>query len=365
MFKLALLLRYWHITIHTSFLTSLIAMTRNIRLWFITSILLTTLTSCSDDSGVDKTSEKRAKQKYRLAYAQAELVNAWRLTNQKDMEEWAKKLDVELISRNANQNATQQLADIKEMLVSKPDALILSPLEPEKLVAAIELCTKANVPLIVIDRKINSEPGKGIYKTQITQSHVTSGRLLAEKTIELLQNKYGTAKGNVVHIIGLPNASPVIDAKKGWDQVMINYPKIKTIAVIEGYFTEKGGQMAMDEALNKHPPGQVDIVYTDYSAMTMGALKAIKLAGRTELLGFVLGEGGHYKAIEAVIRGEIARETQTPPHFGELAIKSALSILKGIDVSARQKISIKVFDSNDKQSATEYLEKIRNHKMEF
>lgn len=323
------------------------------------------INGCSDDTGVSKDSKNETKQKYLIAYAQAELVNAWRVTNQKDMEEWAKKLGVDLISRNANQNTTQQLADIKEMLTSKPDVLILSPLEPEALNAAVGLCEKANIPLIVIDRKIDSEPGNGIYKTLISQSHVISGRLLAEKAVELLKNKYGTPKGKVVHIIGLPNASPVVEAKKGWEQIMTSYPEIETIAVAEGFFTEKGGEAAMEGALKKFPRGQIDIVHTDYSAMTMGALNAIKKAGRTELLGFVLGEGGHYKTIEAVIKGEIARETQTPPHFGELAIKSALIILKGVDVSARQNISIKVFDSNDKKSAVEYLKKIRNVGMEF
>ena len=320
---------------------------------------------CSDDTGISKDSKNETKQRYLVAYAQAELVNAWRVTNQKDMEEWAKKLGVDLISRNANQNTTQQLADVKEMLASKPDVLILSPLESEALDPVVELCEKANIPLIVIDRKIDSEPGNGIYKTQITQSHVISGRLLAEKAVTLLKNKYGAPKGKVVHIIGLPNASPVVEAKKGWEQIMISYPEIETIAVAEGRFTEKGGEAAMKGVLEKFPRGEIDIVHTDYSAMTMGVLNAIKKTGRTELLGFVLGEGGHYKAIEAVINGEIARETQTPPHFGELAIKSALIILKGVDVSARQNISIKVFDSSDKKSAAEYLQKIRSIGLEF
>lgn len=340
---------------------------KSIKLYFIIVILVMTfiINGCSDDADISKDSKNETKQRYLIAYAQAELVNAWRVTNQKDMEEWAEKLSVDLISRNANQNTAQQLADVKEMLASKPDVLILSPLESEALVPVVELCEEANVPLIVIDRKIDSEPGKGIYKTQITQSHVISGRLLAEKAVELLKNKYGAPKGKVVHIIGLPNASPVVEAKKGWEQIMMSYPDIETIAVAEGRFTEKGGEVAMEGVLKKFPRGQIDIVHTDYSAMTMGALNAIKKAGRTELLGFVLGEGGHYKAIEAVIKGEIARETQTPPHFGELAIKSALIILKGVDVSARQNISIKVFDSNDKESAAKYLKKIRSNGAEF
>lgn len=328
-------------------------------------IMVITFSGCSDERTSDGKPSSNAKQRYLIAYSQAELVNTWRVSNQKDMEEWASTLAVDFVSKNANQSTSKQLADIKDMLASKPDVLILSPLESKALVSVVDLCEQANVPLVVIDRKIDSEPGNGIYKTEITQSHVISGRLLAEKAVELLKNKYDTAKGKVVHISGLVNASPVIDSKKGWDQVMMNYPEIKTIAVAVGGFTETGGRIAMENILEKFPRGQIDIVHTDYSAMTMGALSAIKKAGRTELLGYLLGEGGHYKAIEAVINGDIARETQTPPFFGELAIKSTLSILKGVDVSARQKISIKVFDTNDKQSSIDYLKRIRRNGMEF
>ena len=269
------------------------------------------------------------KKQFLIAYSQAELVNAWRVTNQKDMEAWAQKLGVKLISLDANQDPAKQLSDIQNMLAQKPDALILSPLESKALVPAVKMCADAKVPLVVIDRTIEAEPGSGIYKTEITQSHVLSGQKLAEKAVELLKKKYGEPRGNVVHVQGMAGASPVIDANSGWDQVMAKYPKIKTVAVADAGFTTEGGMKVMEDFLQRFPKGQIDVVRTDYSAMTMGALQAIKNAGRKELLGYVVGEGGHYLAIQAVINGEIARETQTPPYFGELALKSALDVLGG------------------------------------
>ncbi|MGA2766174.1 MAG: substrate-binding domain-containing protein [Spirochaetia bacterium] len=306
-----------------------------------------------------------AKKQFLIAYSQAELVNAWRVTNQKDMEAWAQKLGVKLISLDANQDPAKQLSDIQNMLAQKPDALILSPLESKALVPAVKMCADAKVPLVVIDRTIEAEPGSGIYKTEITQSHVLSGQKLAEKTVELLKKKYGEPRGNVVHVQGMAGASPVIDANSGWDQVMAKYPKIKTVAVADAGFTTEGGMKVMEDFLQRFPKGQIDVVRTDYSAMTMGALQAIKNAGRKELLGYVVGEGGHYLAIQAVINGEIARETQTPPYFGELALKSALDVLGGKSVPARQQVPIKVFDSTNKSVAQEYFIDIRAKGLEF
>jgi ribose transport system substrate-binding protein len=281
------------------------------------------------------------------------------------MESWAQKLGVKLISLDANQDPAKQLADIQNMLAQKPDALILSPLESKALVPAVKMCKDAKVPLIVIDRTIEAEPGIGIYKTEITQSHVISGQKLAEKAVELLTKKYGKPQGNVVHVQGMAGASPVIDANKGWDDVMAKYPNIKTVATADAGFTTEGGLKVMEDFLQRFPKGQIDIVRTDYSAMTIGAIQAIKNAGRTELLGFVMGEGGHYLAIQAVIDGDIARETQTPPYFGELALKSALAVLAGKSVPAKQQVPIKIFDATDKAAAQKYFTDIRAKGLEF
>jgi ABC-type sugar transport system substrate-binding protein len=300
-----------------------------------------------------------------FAYSQAELVNAWRVTNQKDMESQVKNAGAKIITADANQDPSKQLADVENMLAQKPDCLIVSPLESKASAPVVKLANDAKVPLVIIDRTIEAEPGQGMYKTEITQSHVITGRMLAEKAVELLTAKYGSPKGNVVHVQGLAGASPVIDANTGWDEVMKKYPDIKTIATSDAGFTKDGGMKVMEDFLQRFPAGEIDIVRSDYSDMTMGAIEAIKNAGRTELLGYVVGEGGHMKAIEAVVAGEIAMETQTPPYFGEKAVAACLAILNGKSVDARQEVDIKVFDSNKKEEAQKYLDSIKAAGLEF
>ncbi len=300
-----------------------------------------------------------------IAYSQAELVNAWRVTNQKDMESQAEKFGVKLISIDANQDASKQLADVENMIAQKPSCLIVSPLESKASAPVVRLANEANIPLVIIDRTIEAEPGTGMYKTEITQSHYFSGKLLAEKTVELLTEKYGEPKGNVVKVQGLAGASPVIDANNGWNDVMAAYPNIKVVAVSDAGFTKEGGIKVMEDFLQRFPAGEIDIVWSDYSDMTLGAIEAIKNAGRTELLGYIVGEGGHIKAIEAVVAGEIARETQTPPYFGQKAIQSCLDILAGKEVPVRQEVDVKVFDSDKPDVAQKYIDEIKAAGLEF
>jgi ABC-type sugar transport system substrate-binding protein len=300
-----------------------------------------------------------------VAYSQAELVNAWRVTNQKDMEAQAKAAGAKLISADANQDPSKQLADVENMLAQKPACLIVSPLESKASVPVVKLANNAKVPLFIIDRTIEANPGDGMYVTEITQSHVLSGQKLAEKTVELLTKKNGAAKGSVVHVQGLAGASPVIDANKGWDEVMAKYPDIKVVATSDAGFTKDGGMKVMEDFMQRFPKGQIDVVRSDYSDMTMGALEAIKKAGRNELLGYVVGEGGHIKAIQAVIAGDIARETQTPPYFGKSAVSSCLAYLKGEKVPAKQQVDIKIFDASDPKTAQDYVTQIQKDGLEF
>jgi ribose transport system substrate-binding protein len=309
--------------------------------------------------------EAPAAKQYLIAYSQAELVNSWRVTNQADMEAQAAEFGVKLISADANQDPSKQLSDVENMLAQQPDCLIVSPLESKASAPVVELADDAGVPLVIIDRTIDVAPGTGMYKTEITQSHVISGKLLAEKAVELLTEKYGSPKGNVVHVQGLAGASPVIDAINGWNEVMANYPEIKVVGTSDAGFTKEGGLKVMEDFLTTFPAGEIDIVWSDYSAMTMGALEAIKNAGRTELLGFVVGEGGHFEAIQAVVDGEIARETQTPPYFGAKSIQSCLDILSGKSVDVKQQVDIKVFDASDAATAKAYLDAILAAGLEF
>ena len=297
------------------------------------------------------------------AYSQAETRKCLACNKSEGYGRTGENRCVKLVSIDANQDASKQLADIESMLAQKPACLIVSPTRIA-LVPVVKMANDANVPLVIIDRTIDATPGEGMYKTEITQSHKLSGKLLAEKTVELLTKKYGEAKGNVVHVQGLAGASPVIDANAGWDEVMAAYPNIKVVATSDAGFTKDGGMKVMDDFLQRFPAGEIDVVRSDYSDMTMGALEAIKNAGRTELLGFVVGEGGHFKAIEAVIAGEIARETQTPPYFGAKAVQSCQDILAGKTVEAKQQVDIKVFDLEKKKHRL-ILTKLKAAGLEF
>jgi ribose transport system substrate-binding protein len=329
------------------------------------SIILTLLIACIGCSKQRQMSASTGQQRITVAYSQAELVNEWRVSNQREMEEKAEEYGVRFITANADQDTAKQLLDVQALLAQHPDVLIVSPLESAALVPVVDMCNEAKVPLIIIDRTIDREPGIGMYKSEIVQSHEEAAIYLAEETVRLLTEKYGEPRGNVVHIRGQVGASPVIDANRGWYNYMANYPNIKTIATEDAGFTFEGGLRVMENFLQAFGKGEIDIIRSDYSDMHLGALEAIKNAGRDELLGYIVGEGGHYKAIQEVINGNFAAETQTPPYFGDASIWTAIRIANGESVPPRQPLSILVFYAAKKREAQVYLDMITAKGMPF
>jgi ribose transport system substrate-binding protein len=306
-----------------------------------------------------------AEKQITVAFSQSDLSNDWKETAQHDMEDHMRAAGYKLVSASADNDPAKQLSDIQNLLAQSPSVLVVSPIESVALAPAVQMANDAGVPMIVIDRKLSIPPGTGQYKVAIVQSHAASGKLLAEKTVELLKAKYGKPKGNVVRLAGIPGASTVADARSGWDEVMKNYPDIKVVASPNAQFTKEGGIKVMQDLLQRYPKGSIDVVWSDYSDETMGAIQVIKSAGRKELLGNIVGEGGQIQAIQAVVRGEIARETQTPPYFGEEVTENVKKLVAGQQVAPNQGLKIQVFDADKKDQAVAYVNAISAKHLKF
>ncbi|MCO5063553.1 MAG: substrate-binding domain-containing protein [Rhizobiaceae bacterium] len=302
---------------------------------------------------------------FKVAFSQADLVNDWRVVNQRDMEAAAKKAGLDLVSAVADQDVAKQLADIESMLAQGPKAMIVAPIEFVAIAPAAAMCADAGVPLITIDRVIDAPLGEGEYKCAITQSHTESGRIHARKAIELLKKKYGEPKGNVVHVQGMAGASPCIDTTAGWNEVLKDYPDIKTIATADTGFTKEGGIRVMQDFLQRFPKGEIDLMRTDYCDMALGAIDAINAAGRTEILGGILSKGGYEPAIESVIKGDIAIEVQVPPFYGDIAIANAIKLVNGETVEKEQSVPVKTFDADRPDEAKAYLAQMREQGLKF
>jgi ABC-type sugar transport system substrate-binding protein len=172
----------------------------------------------------------KAAERHLIAFSQCTMNHPWRVTLTNDMKYWAEKEGVDLIWADGNNDAANQLMDCEDLISKKPDALIISPLQAKALAPVADMCTKADVPLIVIDRYIEAEPGTGTYITFIGEDQREEGRSAGRLMVEKLKEKFGEYKGSIIELQGTIGAGPTIDRHKGFVDIVEKHPNIKIIA---------------------------------------------------------------------------------------------------------------------------------------
>ncbi len=138
-------------------------------------------------------------------------------------------------------------------------------------------------------------------------------------------------------------SSATIERYNGFRSGISKYPNIKIIASQTGYGNRADGTKVMENYLERFPKGSIDIVYTHSDEMGLGALQAIKAAGRSELIGRLVTMDGQRAAVKTVVDGEHLVIGDYAPHFGEAAIKTALAHLAGKSVEPVQMLKSNMY----------------------
>jgi ABC-type sugar transport system substrate-binding protein len=275
------------------------------------------------------------KKHYLIAFSNGDMNNSWRAAFVNSMEQWGKKFNnigpgVDYVWTNSAGDSAKQLQDAQTLLAQRPNMLILSPNQSVPLDPVIDMATKANVPLMVIDRSLVRKPPTGTYILNITQNYAVSGLTMAAYAVEYLHRKYGAYKGNIVEIQGELGSSPSTDMYVGVREVLKHYPDIKILSTEEGKWSNDGGRRVMQGFLQRFTDPQMDVIFTYSDAEGLGAIQAIKAAGRNELLdGRIASKDGDVNFIQYVLDGKAMMSTECPPYYGAFAIPAAVEYLNG------------------------------------
>ena len=92
---------------------------------------------------------------------------------------------VEVVIASANDDSQKQIEQIDQFVAQKIDLLIISPNQTQAITAAVERAYDAGIPVILFDRKINSEK----YTAFMGADIVEIGRVLGEYIAERLGGK--------------------------------------------------------------------------------------------------------------------------------------------------------------------------------
>jgi ABC-type sugar transport system substrate-binding protein len=287
------------------------------------------LTACNRGSSASSSGDAAGNDDCTIAYSQGSLSGEWRVANSEDMKAQVEAAGCAFIQISADDDVAKQLQDVNDLLARKPDLLVVAPVQYEPLAPVPGLAEAAGVPLIVVDRELPGTPGEGEYKALITIDFVESGEKIAQSIVKGLTEKNGAPQGKMLHITGTTGSSPVIDEQEGIDEVLADNPDIEIVGSCDGLYAAEPGRKCMEDFLQRFDEGEVDGVFADNDEMALGAIQAIKAAGREELFPWVWGKDAQRTGLEAMLNGEMYYTISTPPQYGAITLETWDKIKSG------------------------------------
>ena len=176
----------------------------------------------------------------------------------------AKALDVEIIAMDAEDVAAKQMSIVEDFIARQVDGVLISPIGADSLVPAVEALNNATIPVATVDRKVSG----GQVLVHVGADNVEGGRAAARYITERLGGK-----GKVIELEGTPGASPAIDRKTGFHEV-IDPSGLEVVASQTANFQRANGQSVMENLLQVHQDFQA--VYAANDEMMLGALEALE-----------------------------------------------------------------------------------------
>ena len=251
------------------------------------------------------------------------------------MAEHAKTLDgVELQIEDAQNDVAKQQSQIQNFIASGVDAIIVNPVDTDATAAISKLAADAGVPLVYVNREpvnVNELPEKQAF---VASEEIVAGTLETEEVCRLLEGK-----GKVVVMMGeLSNQGARMRTKAVHDVVATD--ACKGLEIVEEQTANWQRTQGQDLVTNWLAAGiEFDAVISNNDEMAIGAIQALKAAGRSMDSVVVAGVDATQDALAAMAAGDLdVTVFQDAAGQGKGALEAALMLAKG--ESVEQKVYI-------------------------
>ena len=226
---------------------------------------------------------------------------------------------------SADNDVARQSNQVKDFIVKKCAAIVLSPADSKSIVPVIQEANAAGIPVFTVDIPCN-EPGVKIA-TQIATDNFGGGKEAGVAMIEALG-----PQGGKVGVLDLKQVESCILRVKGFKEVInahnaTSAGKIEIVSELDGGGAKDKGFKAAEDMLQAHPDMRGIFAINDPSAL--GARAALEKAGRADAVKIV-GFDGQPEGKQAIKDGKIyADPIQFPDRMGIEIARAIVRYSKG------------------------------------
>jgi ribose transport system substrate-binding protein len=234
-------------------------------------------------------------------------------------------LGVEIVLLSADNNSTQQVNQVNDLITQGVDALIFTAQDATAAAAGVRAANRADIPVIAVDQKPEGSDAK--LATYIATDSVKA----ADELCTWMFKQMG-GKGEIGILQGVLGSTAELQRSQGCQQALDRTPGIKVAAKQAANWDETEGYKAAQNMLQANP--DIKAIFGESDAMGLGAAKAAKDANR-EIIA--VGIDGFPTMVTAIQDGLTqATQAQVPYKMGQQAVSDALKILDAQQVPELQ-----------------------------
>lgn len=255
-----------------------------------------------------------------VGYAGPTLNNQFFVGLSEGVQRGTEEYGFELRETNANGDAGQQFNQVTDLIQQGVDALVITPLDADGIVPAVEQANNADIPVFTLDRSANG----GELASVVETDNVDAGQQAAQYIVDQLTERYGESRGRIANLQGLIGTTAARDREEGFQDVVSENPEIEIVANQPADFDQEKALNVTTNILQANE--ELDAIFGANDDNTIGAVRAIDSVGRYEPLDsdehiIIVGIDGTAQALEAIRNGkQDATISQNPIRMAETAL---------------------------------------------
>lgn len=266
-----------------------------------------------------------AEDKIKIGVSMALFDDNFLTTLRNNIESSAKEQGVEVQIEDAKNEVGTQLNQIQNFVASGVKAIIVNPVDTDATTGMSEAAEAAKIPLIYVNRQpinVDKLPDNQAF---VASDEAVSGTLQMQEVCKLMGGK-----GNIVVMMGeLSNQAAIQRTKDIKDVIAKDGCKdIKIVAEQTAEWSRTKGNDLMTNWLSANT--EFDAVVSNNDEMALGAIQALKAAGRPMDKVIVAGIDATADALAAMKAGDLDVSVfQSAAGQGKGALDAAVKLAKG------------------------------------
>ena len=241
--------------------------------------------------------------------------------------------EINLTIYNASGSTKKQISDIEKLIGKHVDVLIVAPYGSDSIVPVIEKAAKKGIPVIIVDRKVNTSN----YTSFLGADNVEVGHIAGKYIVSMSK-----AKATILEIKATTAISPSVDRSLGFKQIIDQYPNINKKSISAPDLAALNSKLS--KVLDSMP--KIDYVFAFNDIIALQAWDVAKQKGREKSIKFIGIDGLNDPngGIQAVKDGKLTA-TILYPTGGSEAIKLAIKLANKEMVAKNNTLNTILIDS--------------------